>query len=108
MTDINTVSLVSQMRALATQAQGGSVEGVANEGASKTSFDALLKQAFHQVSSMTNEADDLKVRFEKGDADVSLVDTMVSYQKAKLGEQAFVTVRNKMVQAYQDIMGMSI
>jgi flagellar hook-basal body complex protein FliE len=39
---------------------------------------------------------------------VSLEETMVSIQKAQIGFQAALHVRNRMVQAYSDIMNMQV
>jgi flagellar hook-basal body complex protein FliE len=40
--------------------------------------------------------------------DVGLEETMIAMQKASLGFQAAVQVRNKVVQAYNDIMNMNV
>jgi flagellar hook-basal body complex protein FliE len=42
------------------------------------------------------------------DPKVTLEETMVAIQKAQIGFQATVTVRNRMVQAYTDIMNMQV
>jgi flagellar hook-basal body complex protein FliE len=39
---------------------------------------------------------------------VSLEETMVAMQKAQIGFQATLQVRNKLVQAYSDIMNMQV
>jgi flagellar hook-basal body complex protein FliE len=39
---------------------------------------------------------------------VSLEQTMVSMQKAQIGFQAALQVRNRLVQAYSDIMNMQV
>ena len=39
---------------------------------------------------------------------VSLEETMVAMQKAQLGFQATLQVRNRLVQAYSDIMNMQV
>jgi flagellar hook-basal body complex protein FliE len=39
---------------------------------------------------------------------VSIEETMVAMQKAQIGFQATLQVRNKLVQAYSDIMNMSV
>ncbi|MDI1352709.1 MAG: flagellar hook-basal body complex protein FliE [bacterium] len=102
MTDINTANLISQMRTMAAQAEGiSSVD-------SKSSFSLVFQQALDQVGNLNQSADLLKNRFEMGDPNVSLADTMIATQKANLGFEATVRVRNKVVQAYQDIMNMPV
>lgn len=104
MTDVNTVSLINQMRILASKAQSSSVEG--NNGG--VSFSQIMQQTLGQVNDLNQNADSLKARFEMGDTDISLADVMVAGQKSSLAFEATLRVRNKAVQAYQDIMGMPI
>jgi len=46
--------------------------------------------------------------FELGQGGVDLTEVMIASQKASVSFQAMTQVRNKMVQAYQDIMQMPI
>ncbi len=46
--------------------------------------------------------------FELGQGGVDLTQVMIASQKASISVQALTQVRNKFVQAYQDIMQMSI
>jgi flagellar hook-basal body complex protein FliE len=46
--------------------------------------------------------------FVMGDERASLSDTMIAMQKASINFQAAVQVRNKVVQAYNDIMNMQV
>ena len=55
-----------------------------------------------------NVADKQQRAFEVGDADTTLESTMLAMQKAQIGFQSAVTVRNRLVQAYSDIMGMQV
>ena len=48
------------------------------------------------------------VLFGIGDDKVSLSDVMISMQKASIGFQATVQVRNKLVSAYHEIMNMQV
>jgi flagellar hook-basal body complex protein FliE len=104
MTDINTASLIEQMRTLVAQAEGIRPEKVSDE----TSFSSAFKEALGQVNSSNMKAGDLATRFELGDPNVSISEVMVETQKANLGFQATLMVRNKVVQAYTDIMNMPV
>jgi flagellar hook-basal body complex protein FliE len=104
MSDINTVNLLNQIRAMSEQAEGLKVEST-HDGAS---FTSVFQDALNKVNDNQQVADDLKARFEKGDPNVSLAETMVATQKANLGFEATLRVRNKVVQAYQDIMNMPV
>ena len=50
----------------------------------------------------------LSKRFQMGDDSVNLSDVMISMQKASIQFQATAQVRNKLVQAYHDIMNMQV
>ena len=43
-----------------------------------------------------------------GNPTVSLEETMVAMQKSQIGFQAALQVRNRLVQAYSDIMNMQV
>jgi flagellar hook-basal body complex protein FliE len=46
--------------------------------------------------------------FERGDPGIDLAQVMIQGQKADLSFRAMTEVRNKMVDAYKEIMNMSI
>lgn len=105
MTDINTVNLINQMRTMAAQAEGSMAEV---SGTNQAPFNAVFQQALNQVNDLTQNADGLKTRYEMGDPNVSLGEVMIASQKSNLGFEATLRVRNKVVQAYQDIMNMPV
>lgn len=72
------------------------------------SFADLLGQAVNKVSQTQTNANQLATAFEMGQSGVDLTDVMIASQKASVSFQAMTQVRNKLVQAYQDIMQMSI
>ena len=77
-------------------------------GANKADFSAVLNQALQQVSLKQDQAGDYARRFQLGDNNVSLEQTMVALQTANISFQALVQVRNRVVSAYQDIMNMQV
>ena len=46
--------------------------------------------------------------FELGDPNVSLAEVMITSQKSNLAFEATVQIRNRFLQAYQDIMNMPV
>lgn len=82
----------------------GSVGGAGNNGG----FSVALKGALQAVSAAQNESTALQKEVQLDNPKVSLEETMVAMQKAQIGFQAAVHVRNKMVQAYTDIMNMQV
>lgn len=71
-------------------------------------FAQALTQALSAVSEGQNEAVRLQREVQLDNPTVSLEETMVAMQKAQLGFQATLQVRNRLVQAYSDIMNMQV
>lgn len=74
----------------------------------KTGFGDLLSQSVQSVSEVQKNAANLASSFERGDPNVSLAEVMVASQKADVSFTAMVEVRNKMIDAYQEVMRMSV
>ena len=85
--------------------RGGASAGVGGVG---SGFADNFKTALQSVSKAQNEATQLQTEVQKGNPNVSLEETMLAMQKAQIGFQATMHVRNRMVQAYTDIMNMSV
>ena len=75
---------------------------------SGSSFADLLGQAVNKVNDTQQASNQLASAFEIGKSGVDLTDVMISSQKASVSFQALTQVRNKLVQAYQDIMQMPV
>lgn len=71
-------------------------------------FSSALKGALSSVSAAQNQAQMLQREVQLENPSVSLEETMVAIQKAQIGFQATLHVRNRMVQAYNDIMNMQV
>lgn len=76
--------------------------------APQADFSSALQGALRSVSEKQMSADAMAEKFQLGDPSVGLEETMLAMQSASLSFQAVVQVRNKMVQAYQDIMNMQV
>ena len=79
--------------------------GKAVEG---TGFQQALNQALNSVSQTQTDAMRLQREVQMDNPSVSLEETMVAMQKAQIGFQATLQVRNRLVQAYSDIMNMQV
>jgi len=71
-------------------------------------FQQALTQALGSVSKSQNEATRLQREVQLDNPSVSLEETMVSMQKAQIGFQATLAVRNRLVAAYSEIMNMQV
>ena len=89
------------MADVAERVQGGA-------GKVPTGFQQAFSQALSQVSATQNQAAQLQREVQFGNPNVSLEQTMIAMQKAQIGFQSAVQVRNRLVQAYTDIMNMQV
>ncbi|MAD53731.1 MULTISPECIES: flagellar hook-basal body complex protein FliE [unclassified Idiomarina] len=78
------------------------------ENSANADFSNLLKMAVDNVNELQQTSGDLKTRMELGDPSVTLEQTMIASQKASIAFEATVQVRNKMVEAYKEIMSMPV
>lgn len=118
--DINNV--LSQMRTMREQAQTGVANNVAPmgtqdaaigraldlKGPAKADFQNILSSAVNQVNDVQKQSAAMSKAYELGDTTVSLSDVMVNSQKASVSFQAMTQVRNKLVEAYQEVMNMPV
>ncbi len=74
----------------------------------ETGFAGALSGALKAVSAAQGDATNLQREVQLENPNVSLEQTMVALQKAQVGFQATLHVRNRMVQAYTDIMNMQV
>ncbi len=71
-------------------------------------FRTAMADALKGVSQAQNESTRLQREVALDNPTVSLEETMVAMNKAQLGFQAAVQVRNRLVSAYTDIMNMQV
>ena len=104
-------SMMAQLKAAAAK-PGGSASPMApvqgEQGAAKVNFADALKNSISEVSNAQLKAGEQGRAFQSGDPSVNLSDVMISMQKASIGFQATIQVRNKLVSAYSEIMNMQV
>jgi flagellar hook-basal body complex protein FliE len=86
----------------------GAVTGQSSGAANVDSFASALKSSIDKISDNQTSALKEAHAFEIGASNVSLNDVMVDMQKANVGLQFGLQVRNKLVSAYNDIMQISV
>src|SRR5215208_4786103 len=79
----------------------------AGNDAKSGGFGQALSQAVTSLNETQNAADDASVRMAAGDP-IDLHEVMLARETASLHFQLAVQVRNKLVEAYQDVMRMQI
>ena len=106
MSEIDMNSVLLQMRTMAARASGAAAETAVNRGGGE--FSNLLKGAVDKVNQTQQTAESLAGAFERGDPGTDVAQVMLAMQKANLSFQAITQVRNKLVNAYQEIMNMQV
>ena len=71
-------------------------------------FQTMFSNAIDSVNEKQMQSSSLRTRFEKGDPQVDLPEVMIAAQKASVSFEAMKEVRNKLVEAYKDIMNMPV
>ncbi|MGH1485045.1 MAG: flagellar hook-basal body complex protein FliE [Cellvibrionaceae bacterium] len=72
------------------------------------SFGHLLDQAVNKVNDLQKTSNSMATAFEQGQSGVDITDVMIASQKASVSFQAMLQVRNKLVDAYRDVMNMPV
>ncbi|WP_017346425.1 flagellar hook-basal body complex protein FliE [Pantoea sp. A4] len=80
----------------------------ASDASSPLDFSATMKAALDKISDTQNTAKTQAQDFELGKPGVALNDVMVDLQKSSVEMQMGVQVRNKLVQAYSEVMSMQV
>jgi flagellar hook-basal body complex protein FliE len=81
--------------------------GTSSAAGSGTDFGSLLTNAINQLSGIENSTTDLVTRAAAGE-NVDIHDVMIATQTESLAFNTAVQVRNKLVEAYQQVMSMQI
>lgn len=113
MKEINTDSLLMQLRANAALAQNNisnvnPTQGAVNTENQGPNFSNLLQQSIDKVNELQQTSSQLGKAFEIGDANVSIAEVMIAKQKAGIAFQSVLQVRNKLMDAYREVMSMQV
>jgi len=103
-------SILQNIRQLRSQfddapAQGMRIESSQDQG---NNFANTFQNAIQNVSDQQTQSANLKQAFEMGDPGVSLEQVTLASQQASIGFEAMLQVRNKIVDAYKEIMNMPV
>ena len=113
MKPIDNSQLLAQMRQMADVAgpsQTTPVESTYNtvKPAEGAGFGNMLVRAIDNVNALQQESSQMAKQVEMGDGGVSLVRAMIASQKSSVAFQATLQVRNKVAEAYKNIMNMPL
>ena len=105
-------SILNQNEALQRAAGRGGVGGAGGiDGAGGqvggADFGSAISNALQQVNAQQHKATAITEAYERGDTH-DIVSVMIERQKASLGFETTLQVRNKLLSAYRDIMNMPV
>jgi flagellar hook-basal body complex protein FliE len=106
MSSMQISQVLAEMRSLQARASGISESPAAV--AQPSEFANLMRNSVDHIAGMQNQATALADAYEAGDKSVDLTKVMLEVQKASLAFRAMTEVRNKLVDAYQQVMNMSV
>jgi len=108
---IQNSALFQEMQSMALEAgRSQSVNNLPTQAqpTSSAQFGDLLSNALDNVNGLQQDAKQKVTALEMGDRSVSLAEVMIASQKSSVAFEATVQVRNKLVEAYKDIMSMPV
>lgn len=82
---------------------GLKIGGQVTELSTETSFSSYLRDALNQVGSLENQARTAAKDLAVGDGS-QIHQVMIAFEKASLALSLTIEIRNRMVEAYQEIM----
>ena len=99
----------SQVNSLADVARGNEINPLAGDASVQVpTFTDTLRGALAGVNDSQHKAGALARAFEVGEPGADLASVMVAAQQSQVAFRATVEVRNRLVQAYQDVMNMPL
>ena len=108
MSSMQIQQVLAEMRALQARAAGAPEPPVQLSSAQPSEFANVLKGTVDHIATLQNQASAMADAYEAGDKSVDLTRVMLEVQKAGLAFRAMTEVRNKLVDAYQQVMNMSV
>jgi flagellar hook-basal body complex protein FliE len=106
MSSMQIQQVLAEMRAL--QARASGVSEIAPSAAQPSDFANLMKNSVDHIATMQNQATAMSEAYEAGDKSIDLTKVMLEVQKAGLAFRAMTEVRNKLLDAYSQVMNMSV
>ena len=112
MSNMNIQQVLSQMRVMEAQAKSsiGPETMSINElpSTQKMDFSEVLANSVNTVNETMKASGKMAEAFEKGDSNISMAELMITMEKSSVSFQSMLQVRNKLLNAYQEIMNMPV
>jgi flagellar hook-basal body complex protein FliE len=99
--------VLAEMRALQGRVGMPAAETAPTQ-AQPSDFAKMMMNSVNDVAAMQNKSEAMATAYEAGDKSVDLSKVMIEVQKADLAFRAMNEVRNKLIDAYTQVMNMSV
>lgn len=86
---------------------GSKYPGISENSSQDVKFSDLLNNAIEKVDELQKKADSSAIALATGDIN-NMHDVMIDMQQAEMALQFTIQVRNKILEAYQEIMRMQV
>ncbi len=115
--DINTSSLMLQMRSMSDMAASKAtplqinnegLPGIKDNSVETVEFGSLLKSALQQVNHLQSESGSLRQDFMSDKEGVGLAQVMIASEKSSVAFGALVEIRNKFIKAYEEVKNIRV
>lgn len=100
--------MISKIREVSSKSKVFSETNNVNTNQHFNSVLSIAKNALSSVNQTQVDTEQLKNAFVSGDTNVSMSQVIVASEKSKLAFEGLVTVRNKILEAYKEIMNMPV
>ncbi len=100
-------SITSGISPLTPSLPGSTGSGSSTSQPAGADFGSALKQAVSSLNQLGSQADSASLSLAKGDP-IDIHEVMLANEQASLGFSMAVQVRNKLVDAYTEVMRMSV
>lgn len=98
---------ITSIAKLAHLTTSGNVDKTSATTSASDSFGQMLQNALSQLSQKENAANEMTTRLAAGE-DIELHQVMLTMQETDMAFQLAMQVRNKLVEAYQEVMRMQV
>jgi flagellar hook-basal body complex protein FliE len=99
--------MLAQLRDMQTQARNLSVKETGASGSTQVAFVDHLREAVSSVNELQKVADSMAVDVASGKSQ-NLHETMIAATQAELSFNFLVQIRNKVLEAYNEVMRMQV
>ncbi|MAA76336.1 MAG: flagellar hook-basal body complex protein FliE [Salinisphaeraceae bacterium] len=106
MSDMNIDSVLAQMRAIKARTGVESTNAAAATG--PVDFSDTFKRALDEVNATQQKSASLSAGFVQGDPNIKLTDVMLASGHSQVAFRGLTEVRNRMVEAYREVMNMPV